>query len=229
MRGYTKEQLEAKGAALANYVFCSNCSLYWHKRAFQKHLRPAPNTPAPKERDIAIIHPAWDRFLGLLVDLAFKHWEEEQEKIRRGERVETGPGKPGATIDWPPPSPDDPELLTVDEAVARLGASREEIGSEFAKNMIPFEFIVPPHPRARRWGRVQAPTAASTGSPEPPPGAGAAVATGHEVQPRDPVKDRHAALLKRRAKLDEQIAAAERELGLTRQRPPPGRPGSRKM
>lgn len=38
MPGYTKEQLEAKGATLADYVLCDNCGLYWHRRAYPNGL-----------------------------------------------------------------------------------------------------------------------------------------------------------------------------------------------
>jgi hypothetical protein len=102
------------------------------------------------EREISIIHPAWDRFLDFLVEGAFKDWKDRAEKIRRGELIETIPVKASAKFDWSPHSPDEPELLTVEEAVVRQGVSREEILGEFEKNKIPFEFVVPAGPRARR-------------------------------------------------------------------------------
>jgi hypothetical protein len=158
MPGYTKEQLAARGATLSHYMLCDLCNLYWHKRAFKRHLRPAPPAAEPKEREIAIVHPSWDNFFDFLTKTAIKHWMVEAEKMRRGESFELAAPKSSAKIDWPPPSADDPELLTVDEAVVRLGVSREEILAEFEKNKIPFEFTVPPGPRRARGRSAAKPT-----------------------------------------------------------------------
>ena len=142
MPGYTKEQLEARGAVFADYVLCSNCSLYWHKRVFQKHLRPSS-----RKREFGPDHPAWD----ILMDFG-----------------------------------------------------------------IPFEFTIPASPRARRAAAKQAMKA---GAPSTTRDAGASAQDGS-------LKRHHAALLERRAKLDEEIVKAERELGLV-ERPFPGRPTKR--
>ncbi len=130
MPGYTKDQLEAKGAALADYVLCSNCSLYWHKHAFEKHLRPSS-----REWKFGPDHPAWDSLMNF---------------------------------------------------------------------GIPFEFTIPAGPRARRAADKQ-PTKDSASSTARDSEASAQ----HDI-----LKQHHAALLESRAKLDDEITKAERELGL---------------
>jgi hypothetical protein len=75
--------------------------------------------------------------------------EERAEKIRRGEPIDDGTSATPAekTADHPA---DEPEVLSVDEAVVRLGISREEILAEFAKNMVPFEVTIPATSRRAR-------------------------------------------------------------------------------
>jgi len=145
MRGYTKEQLEAESATVADYVLCSNCSLYWHRRDFGKHLNVVPL--ADSDGDIEITHPAVDRFFEFLAKTAVERWVKDRgERIARGEPVVVSPPKEA------PPAP--PRSLrrrmTVDEAAAEFAVSREEILHEFERRMVPFEFTVPAPPSRRR-------------------------------------------------------------------------------
>ena len=121
MRGYTKEQLKSNGAKLTNYILCDNCKLYWHRRIFEKHLRPT------KTRRIKIWSPAFEQFMDFLAEAAVKQWQAEvangtykpePTKNAKAARVKKSKrARPG----------DDDEVLTVDEAAARFGLSREEI------------------------------------------------------------------------------------------------------
>jgi hypothetical protein len=74
---------------------------------------------------------------------------------------------------------------------------------------IPFEFKTPAGPRARRAAAKQA-------------GAPGAVRNAEASAKRESLKKHHASLLERRAKLDEEIVQAERELGLAQEHPPGG-------
>ena len=146
MRGYTKEQLKSKGAKLTNYIFCDNCKLYWHKRIFEKHLRPPTKT-----RRIEIMSPAFEEFIDFLAEAAVKQWQAE---------VANGTYKPEPTKNAkaarvkksnPKRAPSDhDELLTVDEAAARFGLSREEILARSEPIWEPFEVFIPSESRARR-------------------------------------------------------------------------------
>lgn len=148
MRGYTNEQLEAKGLNVANYVGCLNCRLHWHRRVFEKHFN-APTKEPPGEA-IEIIHPGWAAFLDFLAESAVKRWyADEQERLRRGEP----PKLPVATAEVKTKSTKKAvRTLTVDEAVTQLGLSREEIMAEFTKHAVPFEVVLrsPPSRRGRR-------------------------------------------------------------------------------
>lgn len=142
MRGYTKDELEAKSAKLASYIWCNGCRLYWHNRAFKKHLSAGAggrsSNGRPKERPVSIVHPAWASFIDYLVETSIKQlMEERADKICSGEPVEAR-SQPVAERDVER-ADDEPEVLTVDEAVARLGVSREEILAAFDKNMVRFE------------------------------------------------------------------------------------------
>ena len=161
MPGYTKEQLEAKGARVSHYTLCENCNLFWHKRVFKKHLVPPLQARTTKAREIAIIHPAWANFLDFLAETAVRQlMEERAEKIRRGEPIDDGtsamPAEKAADS-----AAEEPEVLTVSEAVDRLGVSREEILAEFEKNRVPFEFTIP---AATRRARGQASTKRAPGT-----------------------------------------------------------------
>ncbi len=124
MPGYTKKQLTSRSANLSNYVWCKICRLYWHRRAFQKHLRP--EVPV-KRRQIAVMHPAMKGFIDFLAEMLLKEiLEERAERARRGEPIEKGFLATEATVD-----DDEPELVTVEEAALRLGVSREQILAEF--------------------------------------------------------------------------------------------------
>lgn len=150
MTGYAKEQLEAKGANVARYILCSNCSLYWHKRVFKRHLEPPLQTRAAQTKENAIIHPAWADFIDFLAEGAVEHFMEDQaEKLRRGEPLDDG--APKTSVEKAADAgADAPEALTVDEAVARLGISRDEILAAFEKNRTTFEVTIPAaSPRVR--------------------------------------------------------------------------------
>jgi len=145
MRGYTKEQLEAKGAKLANYILCDNCSLYWHKRVFKRHLRPA------QTRRIKIMSPVWEEFIDFLAGAAVKQWQAEvangtykPEPMKKptAERVEKSKAKRTRS--------DDDEVLTIDEAAARFHMSREEIIAKSEPIWEPFEAFIPSASRPRR-------------------------------------------------------------------------------
>jgi hypothetical protein len=73
MGGCTKEQLEAKGATLPNYIWCTNCELYWHRRVFKQHFNVPGRRTAAKDTPEAI-HPARKRFIRFLVKMAVKGW-----------------------------------------------------------------------------------------------------------------------------------------------------------
>jgi hypothetical protein len=149
MPGYTKQQLDAKGRNITNYKLCESCRLYWHKRGFDKHLVAAANTHAtgpalskrdPCRRPIVLIHPALERFVDFLVETAIRSiMEESADKIARGEPVDVDASEPTVLERTPSPSTEEPELVTVDEAVKRFGLAREEILAEFERNIVPFE------------------------------------------------------------------------------------------
>lgn len=144
MPGYTNDELEAKGAKLANYVGCLNCRLHWHRRSFEKHFDVAPPSKA-KSRPVAIIHPAWASFIDFLVDGTIKQlMEERADKIQRGEPIDADADAITEKRVERPTA--EHEVLTVDEAVARFGVSREEILAGFEKRMVPFELHLRPPP-----------------------------------------------------------------------------------
>ena len=146
MRGYTKQQLDAKGAKLTNYILCDNCKLYWHRRIFEKHLRP------PQTRRIKIWSPAFEEFMDFLAEAAVKQWlaevangtyKPEPTKNVKAGRVQKSKSKRVR-------ADDDDEVLTVDEAAARFGLSREEILARSEPIWEPFEFFVPSATRTRK-------------------------------------------------------------------------------
>lgn len=146
MRGYTLEQLESRGANAANYVGCVNCRLHWHRRVFERHFNPGPETLSSKE--IEIIHPTWARFLDFLAESAVKKWySDDEDRRRRGEpaKASTAPPTRLETENAMPTT----HILTVDEAVQPLGLSRDEIMAEFERRAVPFEVQVPRAPSRR--------------------------------------------------------------------------------
>lgn len=151
MPGYTKAQLVEMEVATAEYAWCRKCRLYWHKRGIRthKHVGGAkvtvnfhiPPTPKPKKGDVVILHPAYENFLNFLVDGAIKQWQEEQlgaaasmtppggqvPARRRRQKKEAIYKKP------------DYDVYTVEDALAKLGMTREEIMAEFDEVMRRFE------------------------------------------------------------------------------------------
>lgn len=100
-------------------------------------------------RPIAIIHPAWERFVDYLVDGAIEAaMDERAENTRRSEPIETDI----ATCETPETrtTADDCERITVNEAISRFGLSRQEILAEFERNMVPFEVTLPAPKRRGR-------------------------------------------------------------------------------
>ena len=139
MPGYTKSQLEAKGASLANYVLCERCSLYWHKRSFIKHLRTGPALSTPDAQGIAIIHPAWQGLLDFLVRTAADAVTADRER----KPPRHGRSRASDAVCASEGRADGPGVLSVEEAVRDLGVDREEILAEFAENAVPFEVVIP--------------------------------------------------------------------------------------
>jgi hypothetical protein len=147
MRGYAREQLEAKGAGLTNYVLCANCALYWHKRVFKKHLNISPPTKITDQPPVAVIHPAWANFIDRLVKLAIdQHIKKQTERIARGDPV-TSPSEPAQ------PSPKRNNALTVDEAAMTFGVTPEAILADFEKHAVPFSVRIPAPLSRRTRGR----------------------------------------------------------------------------
>lgn len=139
MPGYTLDHLEAKHANAANYIGCLNCGLHWHKRSFEKHFNVAPQSSTKeKTRLVAIIHPAWERLIDFLVEGAIKQWKTDHTEATRGDEPieEVVPARRSSNKKK---AIDELERITVDEAVARYGLSREEIMADFEGNRIPFE------------------------------------------------------------------------------------------
>jgi hypothetical protein len=97
------------------------------------------------EREVVILHPAHERFIEFLVDTAIK------DIIRRQRE---GLPEPVSSPPWPELSEDPdrnaPEFVTIDEAVKRLGLTREEIMAQFEREPpIPFEVEIPATRSAR--------------------------------------------------------------------------------
>lgn len=142
MPGFTKAQLIDKALSVKAYAWCRRCRLYWHKRSIRTHRHVGsakvivkfhiPPSPKPKKGDVVIIHPAYERFLNFLVDDAIKQWQEGQF----GNAASVTPGDYGMLARQrgrAKGATNKPvyDVLTVDEAVAKLGMTREEIMAEF--------------------------------------------------------------------------------------------------
>lgn len=147
MPGFTKAQLAEQALDAKNYAWCNRCRLYWHKRGIRthKHVGAAtkiivkfhiPPTPKPKKGDVVTIHPDYERFIDFLVEGAIKEWQEEQ----LGGVTSTAP--PAALrapkrrrrpAREPVREEPDYDVITVDQAIVRLGVSREEIMAAFEK------------------------------------------------------------------------------------------------
>lgn len=135
MRGYTKEQLEARGARLENYKYCENCRLLWAKNVYKKHLNVRP--PAP---EISIISPADERFLKWLAESAVELFiKEHTETLPDGTKI---PPQIVLGPEWEAVAKESKTVFTVDEAV-ELGYSREEILAELERRREPFVVEIP--------------------------------------------------------------------------------------
>jgi hypothetical protein len=76
-----------------------------------------------RKGEVAIIHPAFESFLNFLVDEAVKQWLAEYDPATVAETdTRADDADDGVTGD---------HVFTVDEAVTRLGMTREAIMAEF--------------------------------------------------------------------------------------------------
>lgn len=138
MPGFTKTQLVEKALDPKRYAWCKHCRRYWSRRSFAKHRRSIqsgdmvqidiPRMPKPKKGDVLILNPAYERFLDALAEIILKDLLErppakEDDKKTRAARPpkDARPSKPEC------------DVLTVDQAAARLGVSRAEIMAAFDK------------------------------------------------------------------------------------------------
>ena len=138
MPGYTKEQLEAKGAKLAHYILCDNCQLFWHRRAFKKHLNVGRET----HRTIAVINPRHAQFLDFIAKAAVDAYMQD---VATGKVVLGDNEKPPTSV----VGDETTEILTVDEAVEQHGFARDELMARFDV-WVPFEATIPVGPRRAR-------------------------------------------------------------------------------
>ncbi|HKY34509.1 MAG TPA: hypothetical protein VJN18_01105 [Polyangiaceae bacterium] len=137
MPGFTKTQLVEKALDPKRYAWCKHCRLYWSRRSFAKHRRSIqsgdivkidmPPMRKPKQGDVLILNPAYEKFIDALADLLVKDLlarppakADKKTSSRRSRR------------DGRQPEPEY-DVLTVDQAVARLGVSRAEIMAAFDK------------------------------------------------------------------------------------------------
>lgn len=138
MLGFTKTQLVEKALDPKRYAWCKHCRLYWSRRSFAKHRRSIqsgdivkidmPMMRKPKKGDVLILNPAYEKFIGALADLLVKDLLErpparDADKKTRSRRSRKDPLHAEPEYD----------VLTVDEAVARLGVSSAEIVAAFDK------------------------------------------------------------------------------------------------
>jgi hypothetical protein len=144
MPGFTKKQLVEKALDPKRYAWCKHCRLYWSRRSLAKHRRSIesgdilkidmPPIPTPKKGDVLIINPACERFIDTLVDLVVKDLlarppAREADKTTRSSRKRKEPRHSEPEYD----------VLTVDEAVARLGVSKEDVMAAFEQATVPIE------------------------------------------------------------------------------------------
>jgi hypothetical protein len=138
MPGFTRTQLVEKALDPKRYAWCKHCRLYWSRRAFAKHRRSVqsgdivkidmPAGPKPKKGAVLILNPAYERFIDALADLLVKDLlarppAREADKKAKSRRIRED------ALDAKP----EHDVLTVDQAVARLGVSRAEIMAAFDK------------------------------------------------------------------------------------------------
>jgi hypothetical protein len=138
MPGFTKTQLVEKALDPKRYAWCKHCRLYWSRRTFAKHRRSIQSgdivkidmslMPKPKKGDVLILNPAYERFIDALADLLVKDLlarpparEADKQAKSRRMRKDARDAQPQY------------DVLTVDQAVARLGVSRTEIMAAFDK------------------------------------------------------------------------------------------------
>lgn len=137
MPGFTKTQLVEKALDPKRYAWCKHCRLYWSQRSFAKHERSIqpgdivkidkPPMRKPKKGDVLILNPAYEKFIDALADLLVKDLlarppaNAGKKASTRRSRKETRHAEP------------EYDVLTVEQAVARLGVSRAEIMAAFDK------------------------------------------------------------------------------------------------
>lgn len=135
MPGLTKTQLIERALDPKRYAWCKHCRLYWSRRSLTKHRcsrEPGdivkidmPPMPKPKKGDVLILNPAYEKFIDALADLLLKDLlarppaKADKETRSRRSRRDGRPREP------------EYDVLTVDQAVARLGVSRAEIMAAF--------------------------------------------------------------------------------------------------
>ncbi len=152
MRGHTREELEARGARLANYKYCENCGLFWANSVFKKHL----NVRQPGTEEIAIISPAGERFLNALAELYVDNLVKKHTTVLPdGTKV-----LPNFVL-----SAESEQIArvpkttyTVDEAVTKFGFVREELLAELERCREPFEIEIPAVRKHGPRRRSRAPT-----------------------------------------------------------------------
>ena len=142
MRGHTKEDLEARGARLKNYILCDNCGLYWARSVYKKHL----NVGQPAH-EITIIPPGMESFLKFLAEAYVEQLVKEHTvTLPDGTKI-----RPNFVL--PPEWEEEKTAFTVDDAVERFGLSRDAIMAELEKNKDEFVVEIPAATSGHRTSR----------------------------------------------------------------------------
>jgi hypothetical protein len=100
MPGYTKSELQAEGASLADFAYCSRCRRWWPKPGLKKHktgchgvrvkVVVGPLAKAPKEPVVVVENV--EGFIDYLVERAFEAWERGELPVTMPEpQVEPAP------------------------------------------------------------------------------------------------------------------------------------------
>lgn len=93
--------------------------------------------PRPKKGDVLIINPAYERFIDALVDLVVKDLLARPPAREPDKKTRPSRRRKEARHSEP-----EYDVLTVDQAVARLGVGRAEVMAAFEKASVPFEVIL---------------------------------------------------------------------------------------